>query len=254
MKSFKMKALAVAVLGLAGMGFIGSAAAATCPSNPVPPWTSKNALGGTTIINTPGLHSTSCALYTTVNTNAQVGLTTDTVTDGSPQNEPRYRFRFYFNVDALGTFGALDGVQIANVLSATPFPASGGNRVVLGLALAQAADGGVTLTLQAACNNAATRYRCVQTVPVDLQAGDNMFEADVQTGATGTVRYWINSTSATEPAVTGTIGPIDNSQWSVKSFVMGSVSPATTQYITAHHGQNLIFDEFDSRRQTYIGP
>ncbi len=57
MKSFKVKALAVAVLGLAGMGV----ASAACPTDPFAAWTSDSggtntgaALGGTTVGVSPG--------------------------------------------------------------------------------------------------------------------------------------------------------------------------------------------------------
>jgi len=257
MKSFKSRALLIAGLGFAGLWMAGTAVAATRPGSPIPPWSGNNQLfGGTAAINSPGLHSTSCALYTSVNSSSIVGLTTASVSDSSPSNETRYRFRFYLNVDALGTFGLLDGVRIVNVLSASPYPVSGGTRVVFSISLAEAGDNAsnIVMTFSAACNDAGKNYRCVATAPVDLQSGDNWFEADIQTGASGTINYWINNSSTTEPSPTGTIGPFDNSEWSVDQVYLGSVSPATTQYISGHHDQNLIIDEFDSRRSTYIGP
>lgn len=261
MKSFQMKALAAAVLGLGGLVMAGSAFAATCPAGPAiadgGAWTSKTQLSnGHVAIVQPGLAGTSCAMASSFTAGAS-SISLGTVTDQSPNNEARYRFRFYINKDALGSFGTFDGVQIANVLSATPFPASGGRRNVMTISMVPSATG-VTLSFFVACNNSATVYRCASTMPVDLAAGGNSFEVDMPFSATAgtnsTIRYWLNaaagSTDATTP--TGTI-VVDNSGWSVKSFSMGMANP-TSSFVSTHVGQNLVFDEFDSRRQTYIGP
>ena len=52
-----MKKLSVAILGLAGFAFAGMAAAA-CPTDSVPPWSSKSMLGGNLTISTPGFGGT----------------------------------------------------------------------------------------------------------------------------------------------------------------------------------------------------
>ena len=103
MKSFTMKALAVAVLGMAGMSV---ASAATCPTDPAQSgggaWSTKSvATDATLAITSPGLNGTNCAL--TLSTGA-LSNSRAFVSDSSPQNEQRYRARFYLNTAGLTSF------------------------------------------------------------------------------------------------------------------------------------------------------
>ncbi|MGA9336035.1 MAG: hypothetical protein WBV39_17270, partial [Rudaea sp.] len=111
MNTFKMKALSIAVLGLAGLGLGGSVFAATCPTlttntgNSTPggggAWSSQSVGGGGFMdIATPGLNGTNCELIVNVGS-APVGNVKAYVSDTSPQNEGRYRARFYFDISAL---------------------------------------------------------------------------------------------------------------------------------------------------------
>ena len=86
-----MKALAVAVLGLAA----GSVMA--CPSGPTTAgggaWSSSSSLQGTLAIVTPGLNSTGCKLSAALNPGAST-IASAYVVDNTPANETRYRARF----------------------------------------------------------------------------------------------------------------------------------------------------------------
>ena len=103
MKSFKVKALAVAVLGLAGMGV---ASAACTNSTPFAAWSSWNgatntgaAFGGTTVAGN-GLNGTSCSMSSSISGSAGNGAEA-VVFDNSPQHEQSYRFRFYIDPTAV---------------------------------------------------------------------------------------------------------------------------------------------------------
>src|SRR5574338_1636236 len=103
MKSFKMKALALATLGL----FAGGAIAA-CPSisgtSGSPggggAWSSQTVTAMAFGNAATGLNGTSCALQISMNSGAAPN-TKGYVTDTSPQNEPHYRARFYVNTTGL---------------------------------------------------------------------------------------------------------------------------------------------------------
>jgi len=251
MKSFKMKSLAVAVLGLAGFAAAGSAFA-VCPAVAALPWSGgASALGaGTLAVSSPGLDTSSCKLDATLGTNP-----TDqaTVTDTSPANEPRYRFQFMVNADSLGTLGLNDGV---NLFSASGATTQHGRRGIIAVNLVPSATG-KRLSFNWSCNNGTT-YRCSATTgAVNLTAGANRIEFDVlmaTSGANGSIRYWINAAAGTtEPAPTGSVTSIDNSAWvGTKVATLGLGSPTPSQS-TGHAGQVVSFDSFDSRRQTYIG-
>lgn len=242
----KMKVLALALLGLAG--YAGSAVAG-CPSSPVPPWSSEAQLGGGVVAIAPGgLDGSACRM------DASLGASFSslaTVVDNTPSAEPRYRFQFLVNPDATGTFGATDAVQI---FSANAAAAAQGRTQILQMALTPGSGGAKRITFVASCDGG-TNFRCsAQTT--DLPAGVSRIEVDLQIGATGTVRYWLNAAAGTtEPPETGDVTVTGgNNSWigGVDSGAMGLGAP-TPNFKNNHAGQVVSFDTFDSRRQTYIG-
>lgn len=247
----KMKTLAMAVVGLVGFGAAG-AAMAQCPASLSPPWSAVTTLaGGVAASVATGLDSSACKLSSTLGNSFSSQAT---VTDNTPANEARYRFQFLVNADATGSFGNLDSVSVFSANSATAFPAVGGTRQIVKVAITAAGGGNKRLTIIAACDNAASSYRCVTNSPT-LAAGVNRIELDVTVGGSGTVKYWLNAAAGTtEPAVTGTIALTGgNNGWvGVDQAVLGQSGPSPT-YKANHTGQAVFFDTFDSRRQTYIG-
>ncbi|QBB71363.1 hypothetical protein ELE36_13930 [Pseudolysobacter antarcticus] len=251
MKSFKMKSLALAVLGLASFAVAGSAFA-VCPAVAALPWSGgASALGGGTLaVSGTGLDGSACKLDATLGTDSADQAT---VTDTSPANEPRYRFQFLVNASALGALASTDSVNLLTTSGATTVH---GRRGIIAVNLVPAASGN-RLSFNWSCNNGTT-YRCTATTgAITLAAGVNRIEFDVlmaTSGANGSIRYWINAPSGTtEPAVSGSVTGIDNSAWvGAKTTTMGLASPSPTQS-SGHSGQIVSFDTFDSRRQTYIG-
>ncbi len=259
MKSFKMKALAVAVLGLAG---IGSAFAATCPTDPAQSgggaWTSKSVFGGGALsIVSPGLDGTNCAMSSSFNAGAG-GLASSVVQwSETGTSEPTYRFRFYIDPTAVGTtnaFSGLQGVQLLTANSPSAFPATGGSVQVLRVSLVPGSGGTKQVTFIAACNNAASQYVCSST-PVVLSSGANVVEGQITIGASGTVNYWVNKTAGDSGSPSGSVTITGgNAGWvGINSTLMG-LAASTNSFRSNQATKAVLFDEFDSRRQTYIGP
>lgn len=246
----KMKVLSLALIG--AFGYVGSAAAGTCPAGPTVAeggaWTSKAQLGGGVVaIATPGLDASSCRM------DASLGgslASLATVLDDTPANEARYRFQLLVNADATGPFGVADAVSI---FSANAAAAANGRVQILQMALVPGASGAKRIAFVASCAGG-TNFRC-QGQTADLPAGVNRIEVDLQIGASGSLRYWVNAPAGTtEPAETGSVALTGgNAAWTgVDKGVMGLGSPSPS-FKNTHAGQVVSFDTFDSRRQTYIG-
>jgi len=274
MKSFTMKALAVAVLGLAGVG----SAMAACPTDPFSAWSSDTGgtnngalLGGTTTGVTPGLNSTSCAMSAMFTTAPGSNGESATVYDQSPQLEQTYRFRFYIDPTAISS--SLSSVNTVEVFSAQTTTGHGPNTpassklvrfVLLGtssastyklrvLAACTAGDAGVTV----AAGYCSSKFQTgtTNTGDITLNAGATRLEGQVTIGATGSggvVNIWTGANTGTPDRVLN----ITNTAWGgsdgVKQAVMG-LSSSTVGFRNAAVNKAVLFDEFDSRRQTMIG-
>ncbi len=252
MNTFKMKALSIAVLGLAGLGLAGSVFA-DCPTDPAQPtgaWSSKVQAGGTVAISAGGYNGSSCKLDSTLTTNNSFDQAT--VVDTSPTNEPTYRARFFFNYDDVTTIGAFDGVQIFTANSAAAYPATNPTTQILRLTLQGGGATGHQLGIIAACDNGGGNT-CSVVAPLPA-SGTSSVEVQIIMGAsgTGTVNYWINNNVSGTPTGSLTITG-GNAGWiGTNEARMGLAGP-TLGIRTSHLNQPVHFDEFDSRRQTFIG-
>lgn len=250
----KMKVLSLALVGLCG--YAGSAMA-TCPAGPDQAnggaWSALNVGGGTSsaTVVTGGYDGTECKLQSQVANN---GAARASVRDDSPANETRYRAQFIFDPSALsGANGANQAtIFLANAQAAhntvlnlvkITFAGSGGGST----------SSGKKLFIAAACE---TGGICSTQVPLPNQTGPNRIEVDLTVGASGALRYWVNdaaTTGITEAsgvtlALTG-----GNAGWvGVKQAYLGVASPSVS-YRGTNAGVNAWFDQFDSRRQTFIG-
>jgi hypothetical protein len=178
------------------------------------------------------------------------GSATAVVRDDTPANETRYRFRMYIDADALTGFSGAQGVQIFTANSTAGFPAAGGSLQVLRIGLIPGGATGKQLSFIAACNVPANSYLCPSATP--LAAGANVVEGEIVIGATGTgkVNYWVNNNVAATP--TGTIN-VDNAGWVGIDTIFMGLSNSTPAFRTNQATKIIKFDEFDSRRQTFIG-
>jgi hypothetical protein len=276
MKSFTMKALAVAVLGLAGVGS-AMAACPTDPAAPAGPWASKSVSAATLSICpggascgtvTSGMNGTNCALVVGTAVGASA-LAKSFVTDTSPNNEPRYRMRVYFDVSALVTAGFTSGLKQVKIYdsASTTSPANTPNTEV-GVFLAGGSP--PSLKVNVANSDSGSAFT---TISIPLTGGTptsgttnvKRFEFDLQQGASsgancasitptgGCFRYWLSDDTATTADATpnGTLA-VTNTGWSgVKQTSVGILTANPSYRLT--NGSLLEFDEFDSRRQTFIG-
>ena len=265
MKSFKMKALALATLGLGGLVMAGSAFAA-CPTGPTiaqgGAWSgqSLDSKGSTLTIvgGSPGqgYDGTSCKLQSSLANN---GAATAAVRDDSPSapGEARYRAQFIF--DPTNLSGA-NGTNQAVIFLANAQNSFSGILPMLEIDFAGKGGGSTTsgkrIFIVAAC---ATGGTCGVPVNLPVQNGPNRIEFDLVTGAdgTGNLRYWVNDAATTglsDGSPTGTITITGgNAGWvGVKTAFLGMSSPSTA-YRSVNTNINAWFDEFDSRRQTFIG-
>ncbi|MBS0556854.1 MAG: hypothetical protein JSR27_05500 [Proteobacteria bacterium] len=273
MKSFKMKALALATLGLAGFAFAGAASAA-CPtavttvgsSSPGGggAWTSQYISSDATFgIAGPGLAGTNCALSLSIGASSSSRAF---VSDSSPQNEQRYRARFYLSTNALSNLTATNQSVVLFRANDATGPAQfssdqlvvrlvGGSPATVRFYVADlnSAGSGVTPIVVTLPTSATNTYR----VEFDMQVGTGATTANgcnTMPASGGCFRYWVTDAAATsaDGSPTGS-STVNNSGWGgVKTAVLG-MAAGSPSYRSNHAGGVLVFDEFDSRRQTFIG-
>ena len=275
MKSFTMKALAVAVLGMAGMSL---ASAATCPTADQTKntlhspggggaWTSQFISNDATLsVGSPGLNGTNCAL------SVSVGATSNSrvfVQDSSPQNETRFRGRFYVSLANLvtsGTFNTTNQTAVvyrANdtsgpaqftsdelVIKVVGSPSSPQVRFFVADANQGSGTDDVIVTLPASATN-------TWRIEFDLQHGTGTTSAgacNTMPATGGCLRYWVTDAAATssDASPTGSI-TVNNSGWSGTKTAFLGLFTSTAPYRTNHTGTVVVEDEYDSRRQTFIG-
>ena len=254
MKSFKLKALAVAVLGLAG---IGSAFAVSCPTDPAQSgggaWSSKSVIQGSLSIVSPGMNGTNCELQTALTASASV-IAKSFVSDTSPKTEQRYRARFY--IDTTSLTGMTNALFQARVFSAAGTSTlSGVQNDMVEVFLIGASGGTPSVRFLVADANASGDYQIINATLANPN-GKNRIEFDLQLGTPGSFRYWVSSDTATtsDGSPTGTAAIGDNTKWTgVIQANMGLLQGSGQYRSGASAAQNVFFDEFDSRRQTFIG-
>jgi hypothetical protein len=230
----KMKVLALALLGLAG--YAGSAVAG-CPSSPVPPWSAVDALGGTATIVAGGFAGTPCRLDSALTGDA---TSFATVEDDTPAAEPRYRAQFIIKPDNLANMGLVTAVYIF-----TTSASAGGTAVALSIV----GDGaGGWLVSYNVPDTTAAGGADVGSFP--LTAGENHVEFDLQNGSGGHFSIWVNNNVEGSPNFT--TSTFDNGASVVDTAFLG-LAGATPDYFASFNGTTVGFDQFDSRRQTFIG-
>lgn len=232
-----------ALLGLGALAF-ASSAFAQCPSSPVPPWTAQATIGGGAVaITSGGYDGTSCKMTARINAPAS-GFATAAVRDDTPVSEPRYRAQFLVNTSELVSFGGFQAVQLFNANSNTE---ANGTAQLIRIALIA----GPSINIIASCDNAGSGFIC-QSGAIPLAAGTNRIEFDLSVGASGTLSYWVNNTNSATPtgSVTLTGG---NAAWVGVDLAFLGLAAATSSFRAQQVGNPIHFDEFDSRRQTFIG-
>jgi len=271
MKSLRMKSLSLAVLALTGLGLAQSAAAVCNNATPFVAWSSWNGssnsgaqFGGATAAAN-GLNGTSCSMAARTTAVPGSNGAQAVVFDNSPAKEQTYRFRFYIDPTAvvphLSTFNSTYIFQASS--SANHGANSATNRMV-GLVLRGNGTDAILVPF-AACTTAGAgttqQGNLCQAGQVNLPtpfAGTGVrVEGQLIIGGAGAgqLNIWVGSNVAA-PNITVNV---DNAAWGgapnegVEQALMGLLH--TTQgYRQNDQNLDVLFDEFDSRRQTAIGP
>jgi hypothetical protein len=252
MKSLKTKLLCAAILAAGGVQAVH---AQTCPTTPTA-WTSFTQDGGTVAITTPGFASTNCKVSMSIGATAVDGSRAQ-VRDETPATETRYRARFLVNLNGLG---ALTTTARARLFNGQFNP---GNAGVFQLRVEGAAAGGYIVTGFASCSNSVDGDgRCRFSFPI--ASGDTVNRIEVEwvratsaNATDGAFRYWVNASGAS-PAPTGTVTGVGGAGLQnfsipgVDQVNLGLIRP-NANFRAQEVGSIVSFDEFESRRQTYIG-
>jgi hypothetical protein len=233
-----------AILGLGALAAFGfaSSAFAQCPTATVPPWTSQSNLGGTVVIAAGGYDTTACRMDATITTNGP-GVNAF-VRDNTPATEPRYRAQFLINVDALT---GLNSIQSSKIFGATTDTANLNLTDIVRLSVFGNLQGtSKVLGILTVCEGQSGN-QCAATTA--LAAGVNRVEIDWDQ-AGGSLRVWVNSAVEGTPTVTL---PGNSAGWAgVDYATLGLTSPSPA-FRAAQLNRPVGFDEFDSRRTSFIG-
>ncbi len=224
----KMKVLSLALVG--AFGYVGAASAA-CPSSPVPPWQDQQIFQGATSIVTPGMAGTECQLNSVINAGAGA-FAAASVHDASPSAEPRYRAQFMVKIDGLASPGFSDTVQVF-AANSSGFPLRLG-----------AFGNGTSWSLSYILGSGVSGS-------VPLAAGDNVVEFDLQIGTSGSLAIWVNNNTESTPTVPAIAGDY-SAMVGINDAYLGLGAPSSS-FVNKFAGQAVGFDQFDSRRQTFIG-
>ncbi len=238
--SKKLGLLALAPLALA----VGSVhAGGTCTNANLSVWSATSTLGGTLTVADGGLGGTACRLDTQLTLGAP-GVNAF-VRDNSPSDEPRYRAQFIVNVDALT---GLNSIQTVRLLGVVTENANLGIGEVVRLSV-QGNIAGTTksLGIRTVCSEAASGL-CTATTA--LAPGENRIEIDWERGAAGALRVWVNSNTDATPTTTVSA---NSAAWGGVDFIALGLAVASPQFRTTQLNRVVQFDEFDSRRQSFIG-
>lgn len=236
-----MKFLTKAIL-VVGMTLVGSSAMAQCVNSNFDAWTSiNNPAAKLNVTAGSAMAGTACGMA--VETIPQTtNATKHYVQDSSPNSETRYRGAMCMNLNGL------------------TLPDSGANRRLkthlvqctgcanTDVVQFKVQNNGGTYQLNTFVrdsNSAGTKNRSLIDVP---QTGPFRLEYDVDLTA-GTFKVWIDATSEGDtPAVD--VSGLDMAAWpQITRARIGSMDKSTN--VAA--GQVFFVDEFESRRQTFIG-
>jgi hypothetical protein len=227
---------------------------AVCPTDPAQPvgaWTSKTVTSGALAIVTPGEASSECRLAASLNQNSSI-IAKAQVRDDTPNNEPRYRASFYIDTTEITGLTALRATQVA-IVNGAAAPA-GANQYLIKATLFGLSNV-PTLRLLVSDSSQPGNSRNVD-VPLSNPSGKNRFEIDLTISATGSLRYWMSdaATATSDASPTGNVTGINNAGWTGADSILLGLASASNGYRQAYGATNHVyFDQFDSRRQTFIG-
>ncbi len=244
--NMKIKTLSLSLLGLVGFA-AGSVMAQTCPTSLTPPWSAAVSSGGSLSSAAPGYASTACKLNAAITGN--LGSASAFVRDDTPANEQRYRAQFLINVDNLT--GQTTAHLVRVFAATTDAPNAGVSELVKLTVYGNVAGTSKSLGILTASSTGTGGFAATNIPLTGGTAGVHRIEIDWTKGASGGVKVWLNNTTEASPNVTLTA---NNTAWTggVDSGVLG-LAQASPGFRSVQTGRVVYFDQFDSRRQTFIG-
>lgn len=244
----KMKALSLALMAISGLALAGTAAA-DCPDGPTVAeggaWSDKVTLGGLIEIKSPGYQGTECRMDASITGTS--GLSGAYVRDDTPSNETRYRAQFTVNLDALAGLRTTHPVRL--FAAVTDSPANSVPNVVSVTVYGNAAGTSKTLGFTTACASSSTGT-CSTAYSIGATTGEVVVEFDWQHGSTGKLDFWVNNDVEASP--TGTVA-VDNDGWGGVDAAFLGLAAGSPGFRSTYSGAAVGFDEFDSRRVSFIG-
>jgi hypothetical protein len=236
----KMKVLSLALI--ASFGYVGAAAAA-CPAGPTTAeggaWSSSSVLGGSLAITTPGLDASECKLDASI---VSTGFGSAYVRDETPASETRYRAKFIVDTSNLTGLNSLQSVRLLSANTETPY-------LSIGEAVRVSVFGNVSgtsqsLSIAAGCEGQPSNL-CSTNIAL---SGPGVHTVQIDWQQAGSVSVWVDNTNEALPDATLTG---NTAGWVVDYAVLGLSTPSPG-FRTAQLNKVVSFDQFDSRRQTFI--
>jgi hypothetical protein len=170
------------------------------------------------------------------------------VFDETPVDEPRYRVRFYLDTNGYLPGLANEDRRARVLLGFDTSPTVTRSLTVVLIRLGATGSGQYLMFFRARRNDGTF----ADSAFLPVSDGVHVIEVDWQrattpAGTDGQVRIWIDG-GASEGPPTAVISNIANGNAGVDRTWMGTIN------IKPNASGTLYFDEFESRRQTYIGP
>jgi hypothetical protein len=237
------------VLGVVTSGFVS----AQCDNANLSAWSaSQNPSGGINVTAGSAMGGTTCGLDVAI-THGVNNADWHYVEDNSPVNEQRYRAAFCINPNGLviPDSGNNRRPKMHNAQCIGGAGAGCTNVGVVQMKLENFSGGDYRLDSYVRDANLGGVSNNKQRFHLDIpDTGATRIEYDLQMGANGSFRVWVNATSESDtPAFE--LANIDTTLWSggISRARLGHMNPATN----VNTGQSFYLDEFESRRQTFIG-
>ena len=193
-------------------------------------WTSSATNGGDLSVSVSAALKDNQGMQALINDNNTIS-----VTDDSPNAEPRYRVRFYFDPNSIPMLSG-DAHFIFNAFMGT-------STEVVRLEFRQSS--GVYQIRHGAFQNDSSwvynNWIMISDAPHSIEL--NWFAATTSGQSNGSLTLWIDGTGQ------GTLVGVDNSGKQIDSARLGALTGIDTGTRGTYY-----FDAFESRRQSYIGP
>lgn len=243
-----MKKLTKTILGL-GLTLVGSVAMAQCDNSNLSAWSSSQSPAGKmNVTAAAAMGGTSCGLELEVLIQNGGQASRHFVQDTSPSAETRYRAAFCVDPNSLpmATSGPNRRIKVHQA------QCSGGacaNSDIVQFKVESVTPGQYRLDMFVREDNGGTPAQNKSRHFVNIPDAPTRVEYDVDLTA-GTFKLWINATAESDPRAVELTGLNTSTLWpTVTRARLGSMDKSNNAGV----GSSFYLDEFESRRQTFIG-